>query len=287
MRKFTKELVFVLEILAGSALFALGFDLFLEPNNIHDGGLSGIALLITAVTNIGTVGRWTLLANIPLFFFGGKTIGFRFFIGSLLGALSLSSCLDLFHLIPPIPTEPLLGALYGGVFCGAGLGLVFLSGASTGGTDIITRLVKIKFPNFSMGRIMLILDLVIVVMTGIVFRDTSTMLYCGITLYVTSIVLDAVIYSFDYSKVALIISPRYEEIALAVAEKLDRGSTYLYAQGTYGKTDTKVVLTAIKRQQLADLKELVTEIDPDAFVIIQESHQVLGEGFARYNKTQM
>ena len=159
-----------------------------------------------------------------------------------------------------------------------------MSGASTGGSDIVVRLVKMKFQHLPIGTIIIAFDLIVAALTGLAFRDVSRTLYSGVALFVSGKIVDAVVYRFDYSKVALIISPRYAEIVRAIAERLDRGATYLNGQGTFSGKDTKVVLTAVKRQQLAELKALVVEIDPTAFIIMQEAHQVLGDGFARYSK---
>ena len=171
--------------------------------------------------------------------------------------------------------------------CSVGSGLVFLAGASTGGSDIVVRLLKLKWRNVPIGKIVLISDAVVVALTALTFRNMTSILYCGITLYVCTQVLDAVVYSFDYSKVALIISERHEEIASAVLHELDRGATFLNGQGAYSGKERKVVLVAIKRQQLAELKELVVGIDPSAFIILQDSHQVLGDGFARYTRDSL
>ena len=287
MKKYKAVAIWFVEIIVGCALFSLGFDLFLTPHNINAGGLSGIAMIFVHLTKLGSVGWVTLIANIPLFLIGWKSIGKKFFIGSVIGALALSGWMELFELLPSIPTEPVLGALYGGALCGAGGGLVFLAGASTGGSDIIVRLLKKKWRNVPIGKIVMGFDGVVVLLTGITFRNLTGILYCGITLYVCSQVVDAVVYSFDYSKVALIISDKYEEIAAAVGGKLDRGATYLYGQGAYSGKETKVVLTAVKRQQLADLKELVVSIDANAFIILQESHQVLGDGFIHYTEDSL
>lgn len=274
-------------LVLGCAVFALGFDVFLAPHEINCGGLSGLAQVFVQWINLGTVGILTACMNVPLFIIGGKKIGTRFFIGSLVGMVSMSLFLDLFTVIPAPQTDIMLGTLYGGLTCGAGMGLVFLSGVSSGGTDIVVRLVKRKWPKFSIGRITLAMDLVVAVLTGIVFHDFAKTLYSGITLYITSIIVDAVIYSFDYSKVAMIISPRYKEISDVVVRKLDRGVTLLDGHGYYSGRETKVVLTAIKRHQVADLKAMASEIDPDAFIIIQEAHQVLGDGFGRYSKDSL
>lgn len=283
MKKISDHLLWLTKIIAGCAVFSLGFDLFLEPNGLNAGGISGIAMLITHITGFGTVGVLSALINLPLFFFGGRKIGMKFFVGSILGTVFLSVFLDLFLLIPPIETEPLLGCLYGGLLCGIGLGIVFMSGASTGGMDIVVRLLKQKFRHLNIGTISIGLDFIVAALTAVVYGDIANMLYILIAVFLSGQVVDAVVYKFDYSNVAYIISRHHERIADAINDKLERGVTYLYAQGYYSGSDTKVILTAVKKGQLAQLKELVVSIDPDAFIIMQEAHQVLGDGFARYS----
>lgn len=287
MKKYADHLYWVGKIVFGCAIFALGMDLFLFPNDLTAGGISGVALILTHVLGFGTVGVVTALINLPLFLIGGKKIGPRFFIGSLIGAAGLSFFIDLFAVLPVIPMEPLLGAIYGGVLCGLGAGIVFGSQASTGGSDIIVRLLKQRYRNMPLGHITIGFDFVVATLTGIVFGDMTRALYSLIAIFVTGQVLDAVIYRFDYSKVALIVSKRHEEIAHGIGTKIDRGVTYLYGQGYYSKDDTKVVLTAVKKNQLSELIELVTEIDPNAFIIVQEAHQVLGNRFKRYSSDSL
>lgn len=283
MRSFAYNLRWVMKIALGCAIFALGFDLFLEPNGLSAGGISGIALIVIHVAPVTTVGVATVLMNFPLFLFGGKKIGLRFFIGSIIGTIFFSLFIDLFAVLPAPETEPLLAAIYGGVICGAGLGMVFISNASTGGSDIVIRLLKMKYRNLPIGTISLAFDFCVCAATGLVFGNVSNMLYSLIAVYATSKLLDAVIYKFDFSRVAYIISREHKRIADAINYDLRRGVTYLYAQGYYSGNDTKVILTAVKQGQLADLKDLVVRIDPDAFIIVQDAHQVLGDGFARHS----
>ncbi len=287
MKKFPSTALWVGNIMLGCAIFALAFDLFLEPNGLTSGGISGLAMIIIHLFPIGTVGLVTAILNLPLFFAGGKKIGMKFFIGSIIGTIFLSIFLDLFTIIPVPQVEPLLAALYGGLIGGAGLGIVFISNASTGGSDIVVRLLKSRYRNMPIGQISLLFDLVVAALTGIVFQDISNMLYSLIAVFATSQIIDAVVYHFDYSKVALIISKKHAAIAAGICEKLDRGVTYLYGQGYYSSEDTKVILAAVKRNQLAELKELVVSIDPNAFIIVQEAHQVLGDGFAKYSNNSL
>ena len=268
----------------GSVLFSAGFAFFLQPNDLSPGGISGLALIALEVLGFGSVGLYSVLMNLPLFLLGGVKIGRRFFFGSMLGMFLSSALIDGFAALGFSGVEPLLGVLYGGVLCGVGLGIVFMSGTSTGGSDILVRLLKLKYRNVPIGQISMYFDAMVVILTGLVFRDLNKALYTGITVVVCGKMVDAVVYRFDYSKVALIISREHRAIAREIGEKLDRGATFLHGEGSYSQTQVKVVLTAVKRQQIAELKELVMDIDPDAFVIVQEAHQVLGDGFGRYNK---
>ncbi len=276
-----------IKTLLGCALFAAGFNLFLIPNGLNAGGLSGLAMVVVHLLGFGTVGMITAVVNLPLFVLGGAKIGKNFFWGSLFGMTCLSAMIDVFSKLPVPETEPLIGALYGGVICGAGLGTVFVTGASTGGSDIVVRLLKMRYRNVPIGIINICFDMTVAILTGLVFQDISRTLYSGIAIFVTGQIVDAVVYRFDYSKVAIIISKQYDQIAHDIGTKLDRGATFLQGQGVYSGADTKVVLTAVKKQQLAELKQLVVDIDPDAFIIVQEAHQVLGDGFARYSKDSL
>lgn len=282
-KRIWKEILWAGTTAIGSALFALGFAMFLIPNDINTGGISGLAMILRELLGFGSIGTLTLLMNIPLFLIGGLKIGKRFFAGSLIGMVLSSVLMDLFALIPFATPEPLIGGLYGGVLCGAGLGLVFMAGASTGGSDILVRLLKKKYRNLPIGSISMMFDAMVVLLTGLVFRDISKALYSGVVVFVCGQVIDAVVYRFDYSRVALIISKEHEKIAKAISDQLDRGATYLHGAGSYTHQNVEVVLAVVRKGQLAELKELVMDIDENAFVIVQEAHQVLGDGFAHYS----
>lgn len=284
MNKLWHAAKWVIMTVLGSALFALGFAVFLQPNGMNSGGISGLAMVIVELLGVGSVGVISIVMNLPLFLLGGIKIGKRFFLGSLLGMILSSVLIDAISVFPMPQMEPLIAAIYGGVVCGLGLGIVFMSGTSTGGSDILVRLLKLKYRNVPIGQISMSFDAIVVVLTGIVFGDVRNALYTGITAFLCGKVIDGVVYRFDYSDVALIISSEYEAIAVAIGERLDRGATFLHGEGSYSHKDTKVVLAAVKKQQIAELKELVMEIDPNAFLIVQEAHQVLGDGFSRYSK---
>ena len=277
----------LVKTIVGCALFALGFNLFLEPNDLNAGGLSGFAMALVHILNFGSVGIVTIILNLPLFAIGGIKIGRKFFFGSLFGMACVSVLIDLFALLPRPEVQPLLAAVYGGAICGLGIGIVFSGGVSTGGSDIIVRLLKMKWRNVPIGVINICFDFAVAAFTGIVFRDINRALYSGVAIFISGQIIDAVVYRFDYSRVALIITAHYEQIASEIAKQLDRGATFLHGEGSYSRKDTMVVLTAVKRQQLAQLKQLVSELDPDAFIIVQEAHQVLGDGFSRYTKDSL
>lgn len=277
----------IVKIAIGCALFGLGFNLFLAPNDLNAGGLSGLAMLLVHLLGVGSVGIFTAIMNIPLFALAGIKVGKKFFFGSLLGMALNAVFLDLFALLPIPQTEPLIGALYGGVICGVGLGMVFISGMSTGGSDIIIRLLKLRYQHIPIGIISIAFDACVVALSAIAFKDITVALYSGVAIFLTGKVIDAVVYRFDYSKVALIITKHHEQVAKEIAERLDRGATFLNGEGSYSRQEMKVVLTAVKKQQLAELKALVVEIDPDAFIIVQEAHQVLGDGFSKYSKDSL
>ena len=277
----------ILATVVGSAVFAFGFAVFLEPHHLNAGGISGLAQILVELLGVGSIGMMSILINLPLFILGGVKIGKRFFAGSLLGMTLSSVLIDLFSSLVTIDVEPLIGVLYGGVLAGFGLGFVFVCGASTGGSDILVRLLKLKYRNVPIGQISMCFDALVVLLTGLVFHDVTKALYTGITVFVCGQVIDAVVYRFDYSKVALIISSEHERIAQEIGMKLDRGATFLHGEGTFSHMDTKVILTAVKKQQIAELKELVIRIDPNAFIIVQEAHQVLGDGFSRYSKDSL
>ena len=287
MRKLWQKIGWILATVAGSTIFAIGFAYFLQPNDMSPGGISGLALVIVELLGFGSVGTLSILINLPLFILGGVKVGKRFFFGSLLGMLLSNTLIDLFSALGIPAMEPLLGVLYGGVLCGFGLGIVFVNGTSTGGSDILVRLLKLKYRNVPIGQISMYFDIVVVILTGLVFQDLNKALYTGITVFLCGKMVDAVVYRFDYSKVVLIISSEYEAIAMAIGTKLDRGATFLHGEGSYTHRHTKVVLAAVKKQQITELKELVMEIDPNAFVIVQEAHQVLGDGFSRYSSTSL
>lgn len=279
-----REVRFLGLILFGSVCYAIGFDLFLMLHQVNAGGVSGASMLICAALGWdGGVGILTLGINVPLFLLGYRYLGKRFFAGSIVGTIATSAFIELFARIPAPQTDIMLGVLYGGVLVGLGLGVVFYAGASTGGVDIIASLLRKRFRSISVGNLMLAVDSAVIILTGVVYRDINKTLYSALTLFLCTTVLDAVIFGLNDSTVALIISDSYAVIAREIEDKLARGVTMLSGYGGYTGAEKMVLLVAVRKQQTTQLKMLVERIDPEAFLILQRSHQVLGNGFGRYS----
>lgn len=293
---FWREVKWVLLIALSALIFALGFDLFLETGDINCGGVSGMAMIIKellgkdTIFGLSTIALFTFLINVPLFFGGYRKIGKRFFFGSLLGVVLCSVFMDLVYPLEAYfqnINDRLLSAIVGGVMLGISLGISFYIGASTGGSDIAARLLKLRFRDLPIGKLTLVVDIVVIILTGVVYRNIVNAIYSAVTLYVSSVMIDAVVYRFDYSKVAIIITDEYDAVARAIDENLKRGITFLKGRGYYRTHEKYVILCAVKRQQVAELQKLVVGIDPKAFVIIHEAHQVLGDGFQKYSDTAL
>ena len=291
MKKIWNQMGWIVMTIFGSVIFGASYALFLSPAGLNAGGISGLAAVIVELINHDgkiaflSIGLLTIAFNLPLFAIGGVKIGKRFFFGSLLGLSVSSLVMDNLHFA--IVVDPLLAAIYGGVIAGLGVGIVFYAGASTGGADIVVRLVKLKARNMNIGQIAMAFDAIVVALTGLVFNNISNALYTGITVFLCGKVMDMVVYGFDNSKIAMIVTSEYEKVAQEVSAKLDRGATYLYSQGSYTHQDSKMVLVAVSPKQVAELKDLVVRIDPNAFVIIQHAHQVLGDGFIRHDENSL
>ena len=271
-------------ITLGSLLYALAYNIFYAPNLVAMGGLTGLGQVLNALIPVLPVGTTVFVMNVPLFFLGWKFIGGHLLVSSLY-AMTFSSfaidVLDMIYQFPPMDT--MLAAIFGGALLGAGIGLVFSKGATTGGTDLIARLLKLKFAWLPMGTLVLIPDFIVIVLAAIAFGRVESALYGLVSLFITSKVMDMVLYGLDSSKVAYIISDSCKEITDAVMA-MDRGATILHGEGAYSGDEKKVLMVAFKQKEIVPLKEKVNEIDPHAFLIVCDAHDVLGEGFRTYSK---
>jgi len=274
-------------ITLGSLLYALAYNIFYAPNLVAMGGLTGLGQVLNAIIPVLPVGTTVFVMNVPLFFLGWKYIGGHLLVSSLYAMTFSSFAIDVMNMIyqfPPMDT--MLASIFGGALLGLGIGLVFSKGATTGGTDLIARLLKLKFAWLPMGTLVLIPDFIVIALAAMAFGKVETALYGIVSLYITTKVMDTVLYGLDSSKVAYIISDRCKEITDAVIA-MDRGATILHGEGAYSGDEKKVLMVAFKQKEIVPLKEKVNEIDPRAFLIVCDAHDVLGEGFRTYNKNDI
>ncbi|WP_316570437.1 YitT family protein [Neobacillus sp. YIM B06451] len=265
-------------ILTGSAVVALSFNLFLLPNRIASGGVSGISTILDAVMGWAPAYvQWSL--NIPLFIAGVVLLGRNFGIKTLVGTIFLPFVVLSSAHLQPWTNDPLLGALFGGVGVGLGLGIVFRGRASTGGTDLAAQIIT-KYTGLTLGRSVALIDGLIVLSAAIVF-DIERGLYALIALYITSKTIDLVQVGFGRSKMAMIITNKQMEVQEGILNKIDRGVTRLSAYGGFTDSEKPVLMCVVDQTEFTKLKQLVKTIDPTAFVIVMDAAEVLGEGFKR------
>ena len=263
----------------GSALFAAGFQFFLYPNSIIVGGVSGVAMIINYLVGL-PVGIMTIVLNIPLFIIAWKHFGGKFIISSLVGMLLSSVLVDVLAVIDYSPTDDmLLACLIGGAIKGLGLGLIYYAGATTGGTDIIAKFVRLRFPYINFGTIVLLTDAVIIIAFAAIFDRVEAAMYAVIAMFVVSKVIDLVLYGIDNSSVCYIISENSEQLVKDITDKLHRGVTILSGEGAYSHKDKQVLLCVIKRTQIADIRKIIRNIDENAFFIVSDAKNVFGKGF--------
>ena len=275
-----------LVITVGSALYAAGFQFFLYHNAIPTGGITGLAMILNYLTDL-PVGVLTIVMNVPIFLVAWKVIGLRFIIASL-GGMALSSVfVDLFALLPVnATTDPMLACLFAGAIKGLGLGLVCSVGATTGGVDIVAKLLRRRYQNIRFGTLILALDLVIIAVFAVIFERYDRGMYGAITMFISSKVVDFVLYGATTSKMCYIISDENERVREAIVTKLRRGVTVVKGIGAYSGMEKQVLLCVVKRQEAMELRRLVRESDEKAFLIIADAHDVYGKGFTNLDSKE-
>lgn len=274
-------------ITLGAVIYALAFDWFVAPNQIAMGGVTGLAQIVNALVPVLPVGVLSILVNVPLFLAGWRLLGGRLLVSSLYAMAVSSLAIDVIawmHIFPPM--DPILATLYGGAGMGVGLGLVFSQGATTGGTDIIGKLLKLKFPWLPIGKLVMIPDMVVVILAAVVFGTVNAALYGLIQMYLLSKVMDMILYGWDTSRVAYIITDRWEETVRGLLD-MNRGVTLLQGKGAYTGAEKQVLLVAFRQREIVPIKRMLREIDPKAFFIVCDAHEILGEGFGDYQKEEI
>lgn len=269
-------------MLLGCAIGGASYPLFLVPNGIAPGGVTGIGLVLNYIFS-WPVGLTSLLMNIPLFIFGYRTMGRRFVWRTLVTTIVFSILIDLFR-FAPVTTDPLLATVFGGALLGVGIGIIMRAGATTGGTDLLARVVHRKFTVVSVGMFLFAFDLAVTLLAGITMSAEHAM-YSMICVLIVSTVLDKVLTGLGTDKACYIITTRHERIAKRILEELDRGVTVVQGVGAYSGHGVHVLLSVVGRMQLMALKGIVKVEDPQAFLFITDTHETLGEGFGNLIET--
>ena len=261
---------------------ALAFDWFYAPNELTLGGFTGIAQVINFFAAALPVGITVIVLNAPLFLMSLKRFGKHVLLQSFFAVAVNSLFIDLINALYTFqPMDKLLGCLYGGVLVGISLGWLLREETTTGGTELGAWLMKAKIPGLSIGKLCLAIDLTIIVLYAAVFRSLENALYGGIALYISTYVMDTVVYGGSAAKLAYIISSEQEKISAELLAR-DVGVTRLTAEGAYTRNDKPVLLCAVRRREIVAVKRIVNEIDPAAFLIVCDAREVLGEGFSEY-----
>ena len=275
-KNFLIDVVFTL---IGSALVGAALSVFVEPNDIAPGGVSGLAIALAYITPI-RVSIWTLALNIPLLLCAWRILGKRSLIFTLISTVLLSVFIDLSAaFLPAYTNNPLLAACCGGVVTGLGIGMLFLRGISTGGTDLLALLLKRVFPNIPSGTLLMMIDAAVVAIAVLIFRDIEVALYSAITIFITSKIVDAMAQGVDYAKVIYVVTDRGDKVTEVLNTYTDRGSTIIPAIGGYTKDNKQVVITVTRRNVLSQTLRLIKQTDPAAFTFVMDSTEVHGEGF--------
>ena len=271
-----EQLLAYVQIVLGSLIGAVAYPLFLVPNHIAPGGLTGIATVLNFLFQwpVGTV---SLIMNVPLFLLGYKSMGRVFAFRSLFATVIFSLLIDLIPM-PSLTANPLLASLFGGVLLGAGLGLIIRGGATTGGTDMIARMVHSHFQHISMGALLTGIDCIVVLLAGLLI-EMEYALYALVSIYVAGKMIDMVMLGLTTDKACYVISTQHEAIKQEIMTRMDRGVTVLSAEGGYSGEKRPILLCVMSAQEIGMLKALVRSVDERAFVFITEAHEVLGEGF--------
>ncbi|MBD5456045.1 MAG: YitT family protein [Lachnospiraceae bacterium] len=270
-----------LVIALACTLYGVGISLFVDPNNLAPGGFTGLSVIINRLIPLET-GTIYLILNIPVIILGIWKFGWKFTISTLYAILIVSGSTNLIGAMQPVTQEPILGAVFGGVLIGVGMGLVLRNSATTGGTDIIVKCLRQRFPHMKTGSLMLMIDAVIIGTSGLVFGNFDSVLYSIVSVMTTSVVLDMVLYGRDGAKLVYIISDRSEVITTRILNEVNIGVTHLEGSGAYQNREKKVIMCVVKKQLAYKVEEIVKEEDTSAFMIISSASEIYGEGYKSY-----
>lgn len=268
-------------ITLASLIYAAAISLFLDPNLLAPGGVTGISVILNRITGIET-GTWILLLNIPILILGAWKFGIRFIISTVYCIVLTSVFTNLLTPIGAVTEDPFLAGLAGASLMALSIGWAFKAGATTGGIDIIIKVLRLKIPHLKTGSLYLMMDAVVVTLSAFVFQDIDRALYAGGVVLVASFLLDIVLYGRDEAKLIYIISDKSENIAKRLLEELDIGVTYMQGSGAYSGKDKKVIMCVMRKQLSPKAEAVVKEEDPLAFMIVTSAMEIYGEGYKSY-----
>ena len=278
--KIKKEIIEIISIIVGAMIMAFGISMFLLPNKLSSGGFSGIATMVYYFFKV-PMGVTNILLNIPLFVWATFKIGKNFFFNSILGTISLSVFLDLFDKLQPLTQDSFLACIYGGILVGVGTAIILKANSSTGGTELISNLTKEYNSNLKVGSVIVIIDIVVVIINMIVFKEIEIALYSAIAIYIMGKIIDILFEGIYFTKLIFIISDKNEEIAQNIGNDIRRGTTGLFGRGMYTNKQKLILMCAATRRDVIRVKQKAKKIDPQAFIIISNAREVFGVGFKR------
>lgn len=276
--KALKSLCFTV---GGTALTGFAISVFLTPNKIVCGGVSGISTILYQTVNFAP-GLTFAVVNIALLLFGIKVLGKEFTVKTLFGSGLLSLFVQLFSYLPPITDNVFLSAFFGGTLYGLGIGIAFIAGASTGGTDILSRIIQHYLPQFPIGKLLLVVDGLVITASLIVFKDTELVLFGIFALFFSTFCVDWLIKKLNISKIAFVITDKGEEISHYLVSTSPRGVTIIKATGAYSDGEKKMLFCALKENEVPAFQRKILNIDKEAFIVYSESQQIMGNGFYIY-----
>lgn len=273
-------LIDTLVFIVASSVFSVGINYFLARNNILNGGITGIATIFNYLFDF-PIGMGIFVMNVPLLLIAFKKLGVMFVFRTFWVIAISSVIIDIGAFLPVYKNDLLLSAVFGGVLSGFSLGIIFMRNATTGGVDIIAKLIKLKYPHITIGKSIFILDAIVIITGGIIYNNIESMLYAAVTVFVSAQVLDYIIYGFSRGATIMIISEKSDEIRHLIINDLNRGVTILKGQGGYSGAERNILLCACFDNQTQKLIKKIKSADENAFFIVTQSKQILGEGFMR------
>lgn len=264
-----------------SLTYAVGISLFLDPNNLAPGGVSGISIMLSRITPLPT-GTWIILINIPILALGLWKFGLKFLISTVYCTIISSVFTNMLSEFAPLTTDKLLAAVAGGTVMAVSMGMILKAGATTGGVDIIIKLLRLKYRHLKTGNLYLMLDAIVVTLSGIMFRNLEIALYAAVAIFVNSVVMDTVLYGRDAAKMIYIISDHPKQITERLLADLDIGVTTLQGEGAYSGKEKKVLMCVMRKPLAPKTQQIVKEEDPEAFMIVSDATEIFGEGYKSY-----